>query len=96
MTTARKKTRAWAPSALVIVVLLLALGTIRNQLAINSANSKLAMQAQNGQRALNRQCGLLGVSRKLYADMLARGVITARDYSLVFETAQHACSGVHP
>jgi hypothetical protein len=34
----RAKARAWAPAALIVLVVLLAAGTIYNQLAINATN----------------------------------------------------------
>lgn len=76
---------------LVVFLGLLGAGTINNQLRINQANARLAEQAENGQRALTRQCSLFPVSRKLYADMLDRRVITAADYDLVVSTATTAC-----
>lgn len=76
---------------LVVVLGLLGAGTISNQLRINRANAILADQAESGQRALNRQCSLFPVSKKLYADMLERRVISAEDYDLVVSTATTAC-----
>lgn len=88
---ARRRIRVWAPALVVGAIALLSIGTISNQLKINQANTRLKMQAEAGQRALTRQCSLLVVSRKLYADMLERHVISAEDFALVFSTAQQAC-----
>jgi hypothetical protein len=84
----RKTVGLWA---LVGFLALLGVGTINNQLRINKANARLADQAENGQKALTRQCSLFPVSKKLYADMLERRVITAEDYDLVVSTATTAC-----
>jgi hypothetical protein len=91
MTRVRVKARAWAPGALVAVVLLLSVGTIRNQWAINTANGQITAQARNGQLSLNRTCRLLPITKKAYGDMLKRRVITAGDYSLVLSTANTVC-----
>jgi hypothetical protein len=87
----RIKARAWAPGVLVAVVLLLSLGTIRNQLAINMTNERIQSQARAGQQSLNRTCRLLPVSKKVYGDMLERDVISPTDYALVLSTANTVC-----
>jgi hypothetical protein len=87
----RIKARAWAPGVLVAVVLLLSLGTIRNQLSINATNERIKNQARAGQLSLNRTCRLLPVSKKVYGDMLERDVITPADYDLVLSTADTVC-----
>jgi hypothetical protein len=91
MTRVRARVRAFAPTALIMLVVLLAAGTIYNQLAINATNGRIKDQARNGQLSLNRTCKLLPVSMKVYGDMLARGVITPADYSLVLSTANTVC-----
>lgn len=92
MTTPRQRRfRRAALYLLVVVVAYLSFATNSNQRKINEANTQLKKQAEAGQRALTRQCSLLAVSRKLYADMLDRHVISAEDFALVFATAQRAC-----
>jgi hypothetical protein len=91
VTLMRTKARAYAPIALIVLVVLLAAGTIYNQLAINATNGRIQEQARAGQMSLNRTCKLLPISMKVYGDMLARGVITAADYSLVLSSANTVC-----
>lgn len=86
-----RRLKGIGPYLLIFAMALLGIGTINNQLRINAANQVLREQAKNGQRALTRQCSLIGVSKKIYADMLERGKITTGDYELVFSTAQRAC-----
>lgn len=82
--------RAW-PFLLVAAITFLSVGTISNQFRINATNSRVSDQAESGQRALDRQCRLLPISRKVYAEMVDRGVITVAEYDLVFSTAARAC-----
>jgi hypothetical protein len=76
---------------LVLFLGLLGAGTINNQLRINQANALLARQARNGQLSLDRTCRLLPVSKKIYADMVERHVITVEEYDLVLSTANTVC-----
>jgi hypothetical protein len=87
----RAKARAWAPAALIVLVVLLAVGTIYNQLAINATNGRIKAQAHAGQLSLNRTCRLLPVSKKYALDMLERGKITPADYALVLSSASTVC-----
>jgi hypothetical protein len=87
----RAKARAWAPAALIVLVVLLAAGTIYNQLAINATNGQIKDQARNGQLSLNRTCRLLPITKKAYGDLLVRRVITPADYALVLSTADTVC-----
>lgn len=89
---ARSLGRRLAPWALVVAMSALAVGTISNQFRINAANTQLKTQAANGQKALVRQCKLVGVSQKMYADALRRGVIESADFTLFVLTAQQACT----
>lgn len=91
MTEAKRRVRAGLPMLLVVGMALLALGTVNNQLKINAANTQLARQAMNGQRSLNRQCQLLPISKKLYADALARHKISAADFDAIVSTGAQYC-----
>lgn len=91
MTAARRRRRLVGLYILVAVLAGLGLGTVSNVLRLNGVNAKFAAQARNGQAGLNRQCRLVPVSKKIYADELARGKITADDFALVVSTAAAVC-----
>jgi hypothetical protein len=85
------RARTVMPYGLVAAMVVLAAGTISNQLKINAANQRFADQARNGQRSLTRQCQLVPIGLKTEADALRRHVITAHDFQLYVSTAALYC-----
>lgn len=76
---------------LVVVMSILAVGTVSNVLRLNNTNSRLRAQAMNGQHALNRQCALVPITAKVYADAVSRRVITAREFGRIVGSAAAIC-----
>lgn len=85
--------RMLAPWVLVAVMAALAFGTISNQVRINAASTKLRAQAEAGAQGLARQCRLLPISKKLYADGVARHKITPQEFGLIVSTGHQYCPG---
>lgn len=84
-----KRRVAWI--TVIVVLALLGAGTISNVVRLNATSARVSEQAANGQAALTRQCQLFPISKKLYADALDRGKITADDFDLIVSTAATAC-----
>lgn len=75
----------------IVVLALLGAGTISNVIRLNATSARVRDQAAAGQAGLDRQCRLFPVSKKIYADALDRGKITAGDFGLIVSTAETVC-----
>jgi hypothetical protein len=87
----KRRVSVWAPYAVVLVMAMLAFGTVSNQLRINRASMTLKAQAVAGAQSLHRQCQLLPAGFKVQRYLLDRHVTSSEDFALWLSTARRYC-----